>query len=78
MDGATGRTHYLGLIILGVIIFRLIYAGRISLTVALLSVLISETIGILVGAISVLWELGDAVLMRFVEFMLTIPLAIAT
>ena len=31
---------------------RLIYAGRISLTVALLSVIISETIGIFVGAIS--------------------------
>jgi peptide/nickel transport system permease protein len=53
---------------------RLIYAGRISLTVAIISVLISELIGIIVGAISGFfggWI--DSVLMRFVEFMLTIP-----
>jgi peptide/nickel transport system permease protein len=75
VDAATGRVHYLGTDNIGRDYFsRLIYAGRISLTVAILSVLISETIGIVVGAVSGFfggWL--DNVLMRFVEFMLTIP-----
>jgi peptide/nickel transport system permease protein len=75
VDQATGRVHYMGTDNIGRDYFsRLIYAGRISLTVALLSVLIAETVGIIVGAISGFfggWI--DAVLMRFVEFMLTIP-----
>ncbi len=75
VDEATGRVHYLGTDNIGRDYFsRLIYAGRISLTVALLSVLISETIGILVGSVSGFYGgWVDAVLMRFVEFMLTIP-----
>ena len=75
VDEATGRVHYMGTDNIGRDYFsRLIYVGRISLTVALLSVVISEFIGIIVGAISGFfggWV--DAVLMRFVEFMLTIP-----
>ncbi len=75
VDQATGRVHYMGTDNIGRDYFsRLIYAGRISLSVAILSVLISEFIGIVVGAISGFfggWV--DAVLMRFVEFMLTIP-----
>ena len=75
VDAATGRTHYMGTDNIGRDYFsRLVYAGRISLTVAIISVLISEFIGIIVGAISGFfggWV--DAVLMRFVEFMLTIP-----
>lgn len=75
VDEETGRTHYMGTDNIGRDYFsRLIYAGRISLTVAILSVIIAETIGITVGAISGFfggWV--DAVLMRFVEFMLTIP-----
>lgn len=75
VDEDTGRVHYLGTDNIGRDYFsRLIYAGRISLTVALLSVLISETIGILVGAVSGFYGgWVDSVLMRFVEFMLTIP-----
>jgi peptide/nickel transport system permease protein len=75
VDPDTGRTHYLGTDNIGRDYFsRIVYAGRISLTVALLSVLISETIGILVGAVSGFYGGWlDAVLMRFVEFMLTIP-----
>ncbi len=75
VDEDTGRTHYLGTDNIGRDYFsRLLYAGRISLSVALLSVLISETIGILVGAVSGFYGGWiDAVLMRFVEFMLTIP-----
>jgi len=75
VDEETGRTHYLGTDNIGRDYFsRLIYAGRISLTVALLSVLIAETIGIIVGSLSGFYGGWlDAVLMRFVEFMLTIP-----
>ena len=75
VDAETGRVHHMGTDHIGRDYFsRLIYAGRISLTVALLSVLISEFIGIVVGAVSGFfggWI--DSVLMRFVEFMLTIP-----
>jgi len=75
VDQETGRIHYMGTDNIGRDYFsRLIYAGRISLTVAILSVAISEFIGIIVGAISGFfggWV--DSVLMRFVEFMLTIP-----
>lgn len=75
VDEETGRVHYMGTDNIGRDYFsRLIYAGRISLTVAILSVIIAETIGIIVGAVSGFfggWI--DAVLMRFVEFMLTIP-----
>ena len=75
VDEATGRVHYLGTDNIGRDYFsRLLYAGRISLSVALLSVLISETIGILVGAVSGFYGGWiDSILMRFVEFMLTIP-----
>ena len=75
VDTETGRVHYLGTDHIGRDYFsRLIYAGRISLTIAILSVIISEFIGIVVGAVSGFfggWL--DSVLMRFVEFMLTIP-----
>jgi peptide/nickel transport system permease protein len=73
--GEDGRVHYMGTDNIGRDYFsRLIYAGRISLTVALLSVFISETLGIIVGAISGFYGGWlDAVLMRFLEFMLTIP-----
>jgi peptide/nickel transport system permease protein len=75
VDEETGRVHYMGTDNIGRDYFsRLIYAGRISLTVAILSVFISELIGIIVGAVSGFfggWV--DTILMRFVEFMLTIP-----
>ncbi len=75
VDEDTGRVHYLGTDNIGRDYFsRLIYAGRISLTVALLSVFISEIIGIFVGAVSGFYGgWVDAILMRFVEFMLTVP-----
>ncbi|MBI5352698.1 MAG: ABC transporter permease [Chloroflexi bacterium] len=75
VDQATGNTHYMGTDNIGRDYFsRLIYAGRISLTVAMLSVLISEVLGILVGSVSGFYGgWVDALLMRFVEFMLTIP-----
>ena len=71
----TGKMHILGTDNIGRDYFsRLLYAGRISLSVAFFSVLISDVIGIIVGAIAGFfggWL--DAVLMRFVEFLLTIP-----
>ena len=71
----TGRVHYLGTDNIGRDYFsRLVYAGRISLTVALISVLFSVIIGIAVGAYAGYYGgWVDSVLMRFVEFMLTIP-----
>ena len=72
---ATGRVHYLGTDNIGRDYFsRLIYAGRISLTVAVTSVIISTLIGVAVGAYSGFYGgWVDNILMRFVEFMLTIP-----
>ena len=72
---ADGRTHWLGTDNIGRDYFsRILYAGRITLTVAVTSVLISETIGIIVGAISGFFRgWVDSVIMRFVEFLITIP-----
>src|SRR5215510_252504 len=75
VDQETGRTHYMGTDQIGRDYFsRLIYAGRISLTIAITSTIIAELIGIVLGAVSGFfggWI--DSILMRFVEFMLTIP-----
>jgi len=74
-DVETGHTHILGTDNIGRDYFsRLLYAGRISLTVAILSVFIAQSIGIVIGAISGYYGgWTDSVLMRFVEFLLTIP-----
>jgi len=75
VDSVTGRIHLLGTDHIGRDYFsRLVYAGRISLSVAFLSVLISLSIGITVGSISGFYGGWiDSVLMRIVEFLLTIP-----
>jgi len=72
---ADGRIHLLGTDNIGRDYFsRILYAGRITLTVAVTSVIISETIGIIVGAISGFFRgWVDSVIMRFVEFLITIP-----
>lgn len=76
VDEETGRVHYLGTDQIGRDYFsRLIYAGRISLTIAITATLLSELVGVVIGAVSGFfggWL--DNLLMRFVEFMLTIPL----
>lgn len=71
----SGKVHVLGTDNIGRDYFsRLLYAGRISLTVAFLSVIVAEIIGITVGAISGFYGGSiDSFLMRFVEFLLTIP-----
>ena len=72
---ADGRVHWLGTDNIGRDYFsRILYAGRITLTVAVTSVIISEVIGIIVGAISGFFRgWVDSVIMRFVEFLITIP-----
>jgi peptide/nickel transport system permease protein len=74
-DAKTGRIHHLGTDNIGRDYFsRLVYAGRISLTVALLSVFMTTTIGIVVGAMSGYYGgTLDALLMRTVEFLATLP-----
>jgi peptide/nickel transport system permease protein len=71
----TGRIHWLGTDQIGRDYWtRILYAARISLTVAATAQASVTIIGILVGAISGYfggWL--DAVLMRFVEFLLTLP-----
>jgi peptide/nickel transport system permease protein len=74
-DEITGKVHILGTDHIGRDYFsRVLYAGRISLTVAIVSVFISELIGIVVGAFSGFYGgFVDNILMRFVEFLITIP-----
>jgi peptide/nickel transport system permease protein len=74
-DTVTGKIHWLGTDNIGRDYFsRIIYAGRITLTVALTSVIISELVGIVIGAISGFFRgWVDAIIMRFVEFMITMP-----
>ncbi len=54
---------------------RLLYAGRISLAVAFLVVIVSLVIGVVVGGISGYYGgTLDDVIQRFVEFLITLPL----
>lgn len=71
-----GQIHLLGVDHLGRDLFtRVLYAGRISLSIALLATLLSESFGVIVGAYAGFYGgFIDAVISRTVEFMLTIPL----
>lgn len=68
-------THWLGTDGVGRDVFaRLMQGGRISLLVAIVSVLISTFIGFLVGALSAFGgRLLDAASMRFVDLAMTLP-----
>lgn len=72
---ASGR-HWLGIDHLGRdLLTRVLYAGRISLTIALLVVFISETVGSIIGAFAGYYGgMSDALISRVIEFMLAIPL----
>jgi peptide/nickel transport system permease protein len=69
------RVHLLGTDQIGRdYLSRLLYAARISLTVAVTAQICAVTIGAIIGAISgYLGGTVDAVVMRIVEFLLTIP-----
>jgi len=70
-----GHPYWLGTDELGRDIFsRLLYAGRISLTVALVSTILSSVIGIIVGAAAAYYRgVAELVLMRFTDVMLSLP-----
>ncbi len=74
----TGQLHLLGTDHLGRDNFtRVLYAGRVSLTVAFFSTLLSTLIGLTLGLIAGYfggWV--DAIITRFVEFISTFPLLI--
>jgi peptide/nickel transport system permease protein len=74
--GSEGLVHLLGIDHLGRDLFtRVLFAGRISLTIAITVVLISETLGVIIGALAGYfggWV--DALISRVIEFMLSLPL----
>lgn len=71
----SGR-HLLGIDHLGRDLFtRVLYAGRISLTIAILVVVISESLGVIIGSLAGYYGgWMDAFVSRVIEFMLAIPL----
>ena len=70
-----GRMHVLGIDHLGRDLFtRVLFGARVSLTIAFLVVLLSESFGMLIGAIAGFYGgWVDMLISRVVEFMLTIP-----
>lgn len=72
---AQGQLHPLGIDHLGRDLFtRLLYAARVSMSIAILVVLISETFGVFLGAIAGYFGgVVDTIISRVIEFMLTIP-----
>ena len=74
--GSDGRLHILGVDNLGRDLFtRTLYAARVSLFIAILVVLLSETFGTLVGAVAGYYGgITDAFTSRIIELLLTIPL----
>ena len=68
--------HIMGTDSIGRDIFsRLLYAGRISLSIALIVTFFATIIGVLVGAFSGFYGgTVDDIIQRFVEFLITIPL----
>ena len=74
--GSEGKVHLLGIDHLGRDLFtRVLYAGRISLSIALTVVLLSESIGVIIGAAAGYYGgWFDAVVSRLIEFMLVVPL----
>ncbi len=70
-----GRVHVFGIDQLGRDLFtRVLYAARVSLSIAFLVVLLAETFGALVGAVAGYFGgTVDMLISRVIEFMLTIP-----
>jgi peptide/nickel transport system permease protein len=74
-DFEAGRVHLLGTDELGRDVFaRIVYGTRISLTIGLVSVLIYASIGTILGALAGYFgRRVDAVVMRVVEVMISVP-----
>lgn len=75
MNQPPSRAHIMGTDEVGRDIFaRVIYAGRISLTIGLVAVAISVGIGTMIGALAGFYRgWTDTLLMRFTDLMLSIP-----
>jgi len=75
-NAGPSAAHWMGTDQIGRDVFsRLLYAGRISLTVAFTVVIITELGGALIGAISGYYSgWVDALIQRITEFLLTLPL----
>ena len=76
VSGSEGQVHVLGIDHLGRDLFtRVLYAGRISLTIAIAVVFLAESVGVVIGATAGYYGgLTDALVSRAIEFMLSIPL----
>jgi peptide/nickel transport system permease protein len=72
---ADGKVHILGIDHLGRDLYtRVLYAARVSLSIAVLVVLLSQTFGLMLGALAGYFGgRTDMLLSRINEFMLTIP-----
>ncbi|WP_029591319.1 oligopeptide ABC transporter permease [Franconibacter pulveris] len=75
INKAPSAAHWLGTDFLGRDIYtRLLLAGRISLVVGLLTMLLSVTLGYLLGALSgYVGGVTDKLIMRFADLVMTIP-----
>jgi peptide/nickel transport system permease protein len=71
-----GEVHWLGIDHLGRDLYtRVLYAGRISLTLAIFVVFLSETVGVMIGAVAGFYGgFTDSLVSRTIEFMLAVPL----
>ncbi len=74
--GSDGRIHWLGIDHLGRDLYtRVLFAARISLSIAFAVVIFSETVGVIVGAMAGYYGgITDSLISRLIEFMLSIPL----
>jgi peptide/nickel transport system permease protein len=73
--GSDGRVHIMGTDNLGRDIFtRLLYGARVTLSVAVLVATLSTVIGMTIGSVAGFYRgIVDTLLMRFLEFMASIP-----
>ena len=74
-DKATGRVHILGTDHIGRDLFtRLLYAGRVTLSVAFTVATLSTLIGMTIGTLAGYYRgIIDTLLMRFLDFWATLP-----
>jgi peptide/nickel transport system permease protein len=74
--GSDGGVHLLGIDHLGRdLLTRVLFAARISLTIAIVVTLISETVGLIIGAMAGYYRgWVDTIISRTIEFLLSVPL----